>query len=309
MRKSRRWALVLVLLLLALAAGACGDDDDEEKAGGATTTVAKGRIVVGSTNFPEQLIVANMYAQLLEHHGFDVELRPNLGNREIVQPALQNGEIDVLPEYVGTLLEFLQKGSATPDVAVSVTKLRELLAPKGLTALEPAPAVDSNALVVTKKTATDKKLAKISDLAPIGGTLVLGGPPECPTRPLCLVGFEGVYGIKFKEFKALDSGGPITKEALEKGQIDVALLFSSDGAVAARGFVVLEDDKHLQPADNVIPVIRTDKVTPDLQKALNELSAELTTAELSELNKRVDVDKADPEDVAQSFLEEHKLLR
>ncbi|HEX2064736.1 MAG TPA: ABC transporter substrate-binding protein [Acidimicrobiales bacterium] len=309
MRKSRTWALALVLAFMALVVGGCGDDDDEEAAAGATTTVAKGRIVVGSTNFPEQLIVANMYAQVLEHHGFDVELRPNLGNREIVQPALQNGEIDLLPEYVGTLLEFLQTGSATPDVDQSVAKLRELLAPKGLTALEPAPAVDANALVVTRKTATERNLTKISDLAPIADTLVLGGPPECPTRPLCLIGFEGVYGLKFKEFKALDAGGPITKEALERGQIDVALLFSSDGAIPARGFVVLEDDRRLQPAENVIPVIRTEKVTPDLEEALNELSAKLTTEELSELNKAVDVDKADPDDVAESFLEEQKLLR
>lgn len=307
MRRSRTWALALVLAFMALLVSGCGDDDEE--AAGGTTTVAKGRIVVGSTNFPEQLIVANMYAQVLEHHGFDVELRPNLGNREIVQPALQNGEIDLLPEYVGTLLEFLQTGSATPDVGESVAKLRELLAPRGLTALEPAPAVDANALVVTKKTATEKKLAKISDLTPIAGTLVLGGPPECPTRPLCLLGFESVYGLKFKEFKALDAGGPITKEALEKGQIDVALLFSSDGAIPARGFVVLEDDKNLQPAENVIPVIRTEKVTPELEKALNEVSAQLTTEELSELNKAVDVDRADPDDVAKSFLEEHKLLR
>jgi osmoprotectant transport system substrate-binding protein len=310
MRTSRRSALAVVVLVLALLGAACGDSNKEKTGQKATTTTAapKERVVVGSTNFSEQLIVANMYTKVLQHHGYDVTLRPNLGSREVVEPALQKGEIDLLPEYVGTLLEYLQKGTATPDLAVSVAKLRDLLKAKGLTALEPAPAVDANALVVTKKTATDMKLSKISDLAPMAKTMVLGGPPECPTRPLCLIGLKKTYGLDFKEFKPLDSGGPITKEALEKGQIDVAVLFSSDGAIPARGFVVLEDDKHLQPAENVIPVIRADKVTPDLQSALDGLSTKLTTDELSQLNKRVDVDKDDPAEVAQVWLKDNGLL-
>ena len=304
MRKNRRWVALAAVTVLALLGAACGNSAGKPPA---ATEAPKGKIVVGSTNFSEQLILANMYADLLEHHGYQVTLRPNLGNRDVVQPALQKGEIDLLPEYVGTLLEYLEPGSATADTLASADKLRRLLRDKGLTALQPAEAEDANALVVTEKTATEKKLTKISDLAGSAKEMVLGGPPECPTRPLCLQGFKTTYGLQFKEFKPLDAGGPITKEALEKGQVDVAVLFSSDGAIPARKFVVLEDDQHLQPAENVIPVIRTDKVSEGLEKALTELSEKLTTEELSELNKRVDVDKEDPAEVAGAWLKEKGL--
>ena len=250
-----------------------------------------------------------MYAKMLEHHGYHVTLRPNLGKFEVVQPALEKGEIDLLPEYIGTLLEYLEPGSATADTLGSADKLRQLLEKKHLTALKPAPAEDANALVVTQKTAEEKKLTKISDLAGSAKEMVLGGPPECPTRPLCLRGFKNTYGLDFKEFKPLDSGGPLTKEALEKGDIDVAVLFSSDGAIAARHFVVLEDDKNLQPAENIIPVIRVDKVDPELEKALTELSDKLTTEQLSELNKRVDIDREDPAHVAEAWLKEQGLSK
>ena len=304
MRNNRRWAALAAVTVLALLGAACGQSAEEPAA---TTKASKGKIVVGSTNFTEQLILANIYAKLLEHHGYEVTLRPNLGTRDVVQPALENGEIDLLPEYLGTLLEYLRPGSATADTLASADLLRDLLRDKHLTVLHPAEAQDANALVVTEKTATEKKLTKISDLAGTAKEMVLGGPPECPTRPLCLQGFKTTYGLEFKEFKPLDAGGPITKEALEKGEIDVAVLFSSDGAIAARKFVVLEDDQHLQPAENVIPVIRSEKVSEDLEKALTELAPKLTTHDLSELNKRVDVDKEDPAEVAEAWLKEKGL--
>ncbi len=310
MRAPRRSAVAVFTLLLALVATSCGGSE-EKGAGGAAPTTAKpkGEIVIGSTDFTEQLIVSNMYAKMLEHHGYHVTLRPNLGKREVVLPALEKGEIDLLPEYIGTLLEYLEPGSATADTLASADHLRDLLEKKKLTALKPAPAEDANALVVTKKTAEEKKLAKISDLAGSAKEMVLGGPPECPTRPLCLLGFKNTYGLDFKEFKPLDTGGPLTKEALEKGDIDVAVLFSSDGAIAARHFVVLEDDKNLQPAENVIPVIREEKLDPELDKALTELSDKLTTEQLSELNKRVDVDREDPAEVAEAWLKEQGLSK
>ena len=304
--------LAVIALTMALL-GACGSDDEPAVGGDdATETTAgeKGKIVVGSTNFSEQLIVAHMYAKVLEKAGYDVTVRGNLGNREIVAPALENGEIDLLAEYVGTALEFLNKGAgeATSDLDASVAKLRERYAEKGISVLDPAPAIDANAIVVTKTTADAKKLAKISDLAAVDETLVFGGPPECPTRPLCLQGLEKTYNLKFKSFKPLDAGGALTKAALEQGDIDVALLFSSDGAIAARGFVVLEDDKKLQPAENVVPVIRTEVLDDEIESTLNELSAKLTTAELSKLNKEVDIDKKDPAEVAEAWLKSQGLL-
>ncbi len=307
MWSNRRWAALAIVAVLALVAAACGGSKEEKGSAQTGTQSAEKKIVVGSTNFSEQLIVAEMYAKMLEHHGFEVTLRPNLGTREVVQPALEKGEIDLVPEYVGTLLEFLQPGSATADLEASADKLRQLLHHKGLTALKPAEAEDANAIVVTEKTATEKKLHRISDLSGTAKEMVLGGPPECPTRPLCLPGLRTTYGLEFKEFKPLDAGGPITREALQQGQIDVAVLFSSDGAIAARGFKVLEDDQNLQPAENIIPVIRTEKLSPELDKALTELSEKLTTEELTELNKRVSLDKEDPAEVAETWLKEQGL--
>ena len=145
----------------------------------------------------------------------------------------------------------------------------------------------------------------MSDLAPIAGQLTLGGPPECPTRPFCLPGLEKTYGLKFKAFKPLDVAGPLTKTALSNGDVDIALLFSSDGAVTARNFVILEDDKHLQNADNVVPAIRTTKLNSEIRSLWNAISAKITTADLQKLNKSADIDKEDPDALAQTWLKDH----
>ena len=313
-RSRRRRLLPMVLLaVLALMAGACGDDDDEDASGtgtgsGETTsTGAKGEITIGAFNFSESAILAHIYAGALEEAGYTVEVRENLGNRELVAPALERGEIDLYPGYAATELEFFNSGAgqATPDADETTEKLRTLLAGKQLTALEPSPAIDANAFAVTKATADRLKLSKLSDLAPVAGDLTLGGPPECPQRPFCQAGLEKTYGLKFKSFKALDAGGPLSKTALENGDVDVALIFSSDGAIVARNFVVLEDDKKLQNADNVVPVLRTEVATDEVKEILDEISGKLTTADLTELNKRADVDKEDPDALAKEWLEDH----
>jgi osmoprotectant transport system substrate-binding protein len=282
-----------LLVVLALVATSCGSG------GGATTTIK-----VGSTNFTEQAILGEIYAQVLEANGFQVERKFNLGARDIVEPALEAGEIDLYAEYAGTVLEYLNNGAgeASGDVAATVDKLRQRFADRGVTVLDYAPAVDSNALVVTQETASKYGLTKISDLEPVAGDLVLGGPPECPQRPFCLIGFQNTYGLNFKEFKPLDTGGPITVAALENGEIDVGLLFSSDGAIAAKGFVVLDDDKHLQPADNIVPVVRTAVASQKLQDAINAVTVKITTSELSQMNKLVNIDKEDASTVAHNWL-------
>jgi osmoprotectant transport system substrate-binding protein len=292
--------LLLVTMLAAAVFAACGSDDDDGADAGDTP---KGSITIGGSDFTEQDIVANIYAEALKAKGYDVTVKPRLGKRETAQPALQSGDIDLMPEYVGSLLEYLQAGSATPDLDASVTKLRTLLQAKGITALEPAGAYDANALVVTKKTADEKKLTKTSDLTAIASQLVMGGPPECPTRPLCLVGYKAKYGLNFKEFKPLDVAGPVTKKALTDGDIDVALLLSSD---VPENTVVLEDDKGLQPAENLIPVIRTAKRTGEIEEILNSVSEKLTLEELVELNvKAAGADKPDPADLAKEWVEEY----
>lgn len=295
---------------MALLAAACGSGDDGGSAGGSSKS-----IVIGSAPFSESVIVANMYAGALRAQGYQVTVRKGLGQREIYLPALQKGGadngIDLVPEYVGTLLENVNNsaGEASGDLGASVRKLRDRLDPLSLTVLEPSPAQDQNAYAVTKATADRLKLQKLSDLAPVSGQLTFGAGPECPTRPFCLPGLENTYGIKFKTFRVLDSCGPKTLEALSSGDIDVGLVCSSDGAVAARNLVVLRDDKNLQPVDNIVPAIRKEVLDDDVRRTLNKVSAELTTADLIQLNKRADIDKEDPEALAAEWLDQHGLAK
>jgi osmoprotectant transport system substrate-binding protein len=299
--------------------GACGDSGDDTASKSSTSTTGaqsegtcssfsgSDSLTVGGTNFSEQEIVAEIYAQCLKAAGYNVNTKLKIGSREIVLPALEKGDIDLYPEYVGTLLTFL-KGTPTSDVDKTVSDLQAALKDKNLQVLEPAEAEDKNGFAVTKATADKLKISSLSDLKGKSQDLVFGAGPECDQRPLCLIGLKETYGLEFKEVKKLDSGGPLTKDALEKGDIDVGLIFTSDGAVAARGFVVLEDDKNLQPPDNVVPIVRTDKLKGDLADLLNSISAKLTTEGLSELNKAVDIDKSDPADVAKTWLEENGFL-
>lgn len=301
---------VLMVAAAAVVSGACGSNSTTTTAGKAPKAV-----VIGSAPFSESAIVANMYAGVLRDAGFQVTVRKGLGQREIYLPALVKGGkdngIDLVPEYVGTLLEFVNKnaGEASADLDASVAKLRARLDPMGLTALDPSPAQDQNAFAVTRATADRLKAKKLSDLAPAAAQLTLGAGPECPTRPFCQPGLEKTYGLRFKAFRALDSGGPRTMEALASGDIDIGLVFSSDGGVAARNLVVLEDDRKLQTVDNLIPAIRKNVVDDDIRRVLNKLSATLTTADLVQLNKRADVDKADPEALAGEWLQQRGLVK
>jgi osmoprotectant transport system substrate-binding protein len=304
MRTMRSRALAAVLAgVLVLGLAACGDDDDDDDAGGATEE--KGEITVGSTDFTEQQILGNMYALVLEDAGFQVEKKLNVGPRETIQPALQSGDIDVYPEYANTLLEFLG-GDGSADLDEVVDALRPLAEEKEFTVLEPSEAVDRNALAVLPKTSEDLDISTTSDLADHDQDLVLGGPPECPERPLCLIGLKDTYGLEFKDFKALDAGGPLSREALDNGDIDVAVVFSS--LLPDPDWVVLDDDKGLQGADNVIPAIRTDATSDEIEELLNAISEKLTTDDLVELNLAIANDKEDPEDVARGWLEDNDLL-
>jgi osmoprotectant transport system substrate-binding protein len=328
MKRTNGARLAASLSLLALLLTACADDKKDDaatsaptagSAGSAATTpsVDKSKtIVVGAANFGESEILANMYAKVLEKAGFKTDIKKGNLDRPLLSKALLAGEIHIVPEYVGTDTEYWNlelngkdaPAKASSDLEATVTELRALLAQKKLVAYEPSPAADQNSFAVTKKTAEANGLTKMSDLSKVAKDFTLGGPPECPTRPFCQPGLEKTYGLKFKAFKALDVGGPLTKNALADGNIDVGLVFSSDGGVVARGFVVLEDDKKLQTADNVIPVLRADVDSPEVMAALDGLSAKLTTEALQELNKQVDIDKADAAAVAEKWLKDNALL-
>jgi osmoprotectant transport system substrate-binding protein len=310
-----RGATVLALLGICLASGCAFEGvarrPAEPPQAGASASGGAPVVRVGSTNFAEQVILAELYAQVLEAGGYRVERKLNLGSREIVEPALESGQIDMYVEYLATLLRFL-KGTPTSEAAESHRALQEALRPKGIAALEFANAVNTNAFAVTRATAERLGLAKLSDVRPVAGQLVLGGPPECPQRPFCLPGLEERYGITFKDFKPLDVGGPITVAALEGRQIDVGLVFSTDAVIKQKGFVVLEDDKHLQLADNVVPVVREEllrKAPDDFRATVNGITARLSTDDLIELNRQVGIDRRDPNDAARDWLTAKGLLK
>jgi osmoprotectant transport system substrate-binding protein len=307
MRRIRLGGAVVVTCL-ALLLAACGGGGNDALQGGSQQNGGS-TVIVGSTNFSEQLILAEMYAAVLKKAGVKVDTRLNLGAREVVFPALEKGDIDLLPEYNGAVLSFLDpKATQTTSQEVN-TALTPLLDAKGLVALEQSPAEDKDGWAVTKETAAKYGLAKISDLKGKAHMLVVGGPPELKTRPAGLPGLKKVYGIEdFKEFKALDAGGPLTTSALNKGDIDVGRVFTTQGAIAQYGWVVLQEDKPLEPAQNIVPIGRKDAMTDQVKQALDAISAKITTEELIKLNKLVDVDKQDPEKVANDWLTQQGLL-
>lgn len=198
-----------------------------------------GSVVVGAANFSENQILANVFAEVLDAAGFDATVKP-VTSRDVYGPALERGELQVMAEYVGTLTEYFNKRANGPDAAPlasgdvdkTVAALRPLADAKGLKVLEPAEAADQNAFAVTKAFAEANDLTKLSDLKGYDGPLVLGGPPECPTRPFCQPGLEKTYGLSFDSFVSLDAGGPLTKTALKTGKIQLGLVFSSDGSLS-----------------------------------------------------------------------------
>jgi osmoprotectant transport system substrate-binding protein len=308
MRSFRSSALGAALLALTLTAAACAQEE-EPGGGGQAGGEEKGSVTVGGVAFAENQIVAEMYAQVLENAGYEVEKQLTLESREVLQPAIESGDIDVAPEYLSSLLLFLDPDAETSGDPEEVrATLEPLVEEKGQTLLESAPASDTNALVVTAETAEEFDLTTTSDLASVAGDLTLGGPPECPERPFCLPGFQKVYGVEFGDFKPLDVGGPLTVEALDQGEVDVALLFSTSGVIADKGWVVLEDDKGLQAAEHITPVVRTEVLDDEITTLLNEVSATLTDELLIDLNGKVETSGENPALVATAHLNNEGLL-
>lgn len=305
MLTSVRSRSLMAVCVGATVASACSGGDD----GAANRNKT---VVVGVPSFVESAIVANMYAGALMNEGYQVVVRKGLGQREIYLRALEQGGadngLDLVPEYVGALLEHVSRnaGEASGNLDESVTRLRARLDPMGLTALEPSPAANEGAFAVTAATAERLRIAKLSDITPaMAAGFTLGAGAECPARPSCQPGLERVYGLKFRTVRVLDSGGPRTLDALTRGDIEIGLVASTDGAVATRNLVVLEDDRNLQIVGNLIPAIRKDVVDDDIRETLDKVSAALTTTALIELNRRASIDKTDPEVLARGWLQEH----
>lgn len=264
-------------------------------------------IAVGSFDFPESVLLAEIYAGALAADGFPVRILPDLGSRELVDPALMSGLIQLVPEYAGSALEFASLGrrSATSSVAATNQALADSVARAGLVVGRPAPAQDTNAIVVTAATAARYDLQSIADLARVAPHLVFGGPPECPGRPYCLPGLERAYGVHFRAFIPLDAAGPLTLQALDAGNVSAALLFSTNPSIQSQHLVVLADDRGLQPAENITPLIRRNVVArygPGLVAVLNKVSARLDTGSLRAMDALVQLHGQAPRRVAANWL-------
>ena len=307
MRYTRKGAVGAVLLVLAMVAGACGSGGSSKKNASSGTTAAKKPITITSANFSENEMLAEMYAAVLEKDGYPVTRKLKLGAREVIEPALESGQVDFIPEYAGNYLSFLDKTAGSLSADDTVTKLRGILAPKGITVLDASKATDADAIAVTKDFASKNGLSKLSDLSRVKTPMTLGGPPECATRTTCKVGLEQTYGITVN-FKPLDADGPLTRAALDHGDVQLARVFTADADLKDKGYVVLDDDKHFQQAGNITPVIRNDKLDDNVKELINKVSAALTTDKLIDLNKSVQVDKEDPKAAAQKFLKDNSLI-
>jgi osmoprotectant transport system substrate-binding protein len=277
----RRTAAAIVVCALALAGCASAEPSRP------LTALGDDAITVGSFDFPESVLLAEIYSQALEAAGFRIERAFGLGQRELVGPALRAGLIELVPEYAGSALGFASLGAVDPSADVTSThrSLTATAAENGLIALSSSPGQNANTFVVTRETARRYELAQLSDLSRVAGELVLGGPPECPARPLCLLGLQERYGLEFAEFVALDAGGPLTHQALRSGNADVALLFTTDPALG--DYTELTDDRRLQPAENVTPLLRSEVVEQwgtALIAVIDAVTGELSSEALRELN-------------------------
>jgi osmoprotectant transport system substrate-binding protein len=277
----------MVALVLALAA--CSSTTSAPAPG---TALRDGAVTVGSFDFPESVLLAEIYGVALENRGYAVKYARSLGPRELVDPALARGLVELVPEYAGTALDFLSLGKRRPSSNILATRAALVSALRGsdLVPLEPAPAQDSNAIVVAPATARRYGLRTISDLVRVHPRLTFGGPPECPSRPFCLGGLRRLYGLGVKAFLPLDAGGPLTRQALEQNQVDVGLMFSTEPALVNAGLVALLDDRRLQPSENVTPLVNKATIEhfgPDLVDVVNRVSAKLTAADLRALNAQV----------------------
>jgi len=301
---------VAMLAGFALALTACGGGSDPLSSGSGQTSGAAApsdTIVVGSANFTESQILAEIYAQALAAKGVSVEKRLNIGSREAYIPGLQDGSIDLIPEYSGVLLQYFDKTADETEPDAVYTALQAAL-PDNLIVLDKSAAEDKDAVVVTRDTATKLNVKSIADLAPQCPNLVFGGAPEFQPRPDGIPGIQATYNCAFKEFRSLDAGGPLTVAALKNGDVQAANLFTTQSTIAANDFVVLEDPKNNFAAQNVLPLINKAKATDNVKATLNVISAKLTTDGLTKLNAEADGDaKPSPETVAKNWLSQNGL--
>jgi osmoprotectant transport system substrate-binding protein len=300
-RVSRAVVTCVVALLAATVPAGCGLVGSPE--------TQLDTVVVGSANFTESQLLGEIYAQALEADGVEVTQQPNIGAREAYMKAIEgdNPSINVMPEYLGYLLEYYNQNIPDPTVQGVTAQLRRELPPE-LDTLQMSAATDEDAIVVTQRTARRYDLQTIGDLAPVADQLVAGGSPEFRTRQAGLAGMREAYGVEFKGFETLDAGGPLSEKALLSNRIQVSDFFTTQSVIEEHDLVVLKDPKNIILPGNIVPVVRED--VPDKQQVtqtLNAVSRALTTQQLTEMVRRVDELKVPEDDVAEDFLARHGL--
>jgi glycine betaine/choline ABC-type transport system substrate-binding protein len=314
---ARAAAAVLLALLLSLGIAACGssssDSTGEEEGAGAIVSNpenAKVNLTIGSKNFPEQEILGEIYAQALKAAGYTVKSALNLGSETVAHKAVQTEQISGYPEYASTALTSffgVEPEEVPAEAQAAYEKAKEEFEKEGLTAFPPTPFASANAVGTLKKTAEERNLKTISDLEGQSEEMTLSGSPECRQRIDCLAGLEKYYGLKFKSFTPVDIGLRYT--VLEKEQSELSILFTTDPQLSAEKdkFVILEDDKHVFPAGNVIFVTTkplVEKAGPDFEKTIVEVQKGLTLPVMQELDARVELEKQSPAKAAAAYLKE-----
>lgn len=318
-----RRSLLALVAVPVLALSACGGGGDafegSETSGGSTGGDDLGTIVVGGAQFTEIAIMEEMYKLLLEDAGYTVEVK-TAGQREIYMKSLADGEIDVVPEYAATLAEYFNREAngpeaeaiATTDADETVAAMQSLAQEQGLLVLDPAEAIDANGFYVTQAFADENSLTTLSDLGAMGEPIVLAADDEClsEVRIYCAPGLTGTYGITVASVTGDEFGSATGKQKVVDGDAQVGLAGTTDGTLEGLGLVILEDDKKLQAADNLVPVVNSEGPggDPEVAEALNKVAGVLTTEELTELNARVDGQRELAADVARDYLESKDLI-
>jgi osmoprotectant transport system substrate-binding protein len=299
-----RTAIAGVAVLGLAGCGGGGDQLGSDNAGSSPAPSKVSSITVGSADFSESQLIAEIYGQALAAKGIEVKKKPNIGNRETYMAAIKDGSVDLVPEYTGASLAYFDKNSTETDPQKAYDALKKALTP-GLEILEMSPATDEDTIVVTKATADKYSLKSIGDLK--GKNLVAGGSSEFKVRTAGLKGMKEKYDVDFKEYKTLDAGGPLSIKALETNQIQVTDLFTTQAVIKDKGWVQLDDPEHILPPNNIVPLIRTDHKSDDVVSTLNAVDAKLTTDALTDLVKRIDVGKESADAVAKDWLSKNPL--
>lgn len=313
---SVRRALVVLSVTPLMVLAACGGGGGTEALDGGSGGGDK-EVVIAGQGYTEMQIMSEMYAALLEDAGYSTTIK-EVKTRDLYGPSLMKGQVDVVADYASSMTEYLNldvngpdaEPVSSPDIDETISALEKLGEDAGITPLEPAQAEDANAYAVTKEFAEKNNLTTMSDLGELDQGIALAAASDCPTRQDCQRGLEEVYGLNITSFEPLGFGTTQTKDALKSGEVQLGQVGTSDGSLDSLGLVVLEDDKDLQNAENLTPVVNTEflDANPEIADVLNELSDTLTTEDLTMLNGRVDVDRELPEDVANEYLTDKGLL-